>query len=128
MAREITPKKSISTGVDAPNEKSPNNIPTTIPELWALVDARLKIIEEKLATKIHEGNGRGPLSTRNMTEADASRIMTGDLKSTSIKECAKTLGLSYGQIYSARGGYTFKTQYAEKVAEDKAILAAKNKK
>jgi hypothetical protein len=92
--------------------------PTTIAELWKAINARLDVIENKLAVKVKEGNGRGPMSTRSMTEADAVRIMTGDLKAKSIKECAKELGLSYGQIYSARNGYTFKTQYAaRKTAE-----------
>ncbi len=86
--------------------------PTNIKELWAMVDLRLKAIEEKLTVKIKEGNGRGPLSTRSMTVDDAIKIMTGDFKDKSIKECAKELGLSYGQVYSARNGYTFKEQYA----------------
>lgn len=51
---------------------------------------------------------RGPSSTRAMTDEDARRIILGDLKGASHKEAASELGLSYGQIYSARGGYTFK--------------------
>lgn len=86
--------------------------PTNIKELWAMVDSRLKAIEDKLTVKIREGNGRGPLSTRSMTVDDAIKIMTGDFKDKSIKECARELGLSYGQVYSARNGYTFKEQYA----------------
>lgn len=50
---------------------------------------------------------RGPKSERSMTDEDAFRIKFGDLKEVSHKEAAEKLGLSYGQIYSARGGYTF---------------------
>jgi len=90
--------------------------PTTIEELWAVISPRLQAIEEKLTVKIKEGNGRGPISTRAMTVDDAIKIMTGDFKDKTIKDCAKELGLSYGQIYSARNGYTFKEQYAAMVA------------
>jgi len=52
---------------------------------------------------------RGPKSTKDMTEDDARRIMVGgDLEKVSHKSAATTLGLSYGQVYSCRGGYTFK--------------------
>lgn len=51
---------------------------------------------------------RGPKSDRKMTEFDAWRIMFGDLKSTAVKDVAEMLSLSRGQVYSVRGGYTFK--------------------
>ena len=50
---------------------------------------------------------RGPKSERSMTDEDAFSIKFGDLKAQGHKEAAKTLGLSYGQIYSARNDYTF---------------------
>jgi hypothetical protein len=95
--------------------------PTNIEELWKAINLRLTAIEEKLTVKIKEGNGRGPISTRAMTVDDAIKIMTGDFKDKTIKDCAKELGLSYGQVYSARNGYTFKEQYA-------AMKALKEKK
>ncbi len=55
----------------------------------------------------------GPKSERKMTEDDAKRIMLGDLKSESHNKCAEVLNLSYGQIYSARKGFTFKPIYQE---------------
>ena len=57
---------------------------------------------EKLQAK------KGPSSQRDMTVEDAERIINGDLKSVPHRKAAETLGLSYGQVYSARGGYTFK--------------------
>lgn len=57
---------------------------------------------------------RGPKSSREMTEEDARRIILGDLKDLSHKAAAEKLGLSYGQVYSARGGYTFKNVIEEK--------------
>lgn len=56
---------------------------------------------------------RGPKSEKDMSEDDARRVMLGDLKSVSHKVAAETLGLSYGQVYSARKGFTFKTIYKE---------------
>lgn len=51
---------------------------------------------------------RGPSSEREMTMEDAVRCVMGDLKDVSHKSAAEQLNLSYGQIYSARKGYTFK--------------------
>jgi len=65
--------------------------------------ARLDKIEKK----------RGPASTREMTDDDARRILAGDLEEASHRACANELGLSYGQVYSCRSGYTFKHIYAE---------------
>ncbi len=47
-------------------------------------------------------------SGRAMTNDDAHRVMYGDLKGVPHKVAAQQLGLTYGQVYSARGGYTFK--------------------
>ena len=78
---------------------------TTIKDL----EARIEILETKLANvKIRD---RGPSSTRTMTAEDAANILTGECKSMSHKEAAAKLGLSYGQIYSARNGFTFKKEY-----------------
>ncbi len=44
-----------------------------------------------------------------MTEADAKRVISGDLKDMKHGKAAEALGLSYGQVYSARKGFTFKT-------------------
>ena len=51
---------------------------------------------------------KGPSSQREMTLEDAERVINGDLKDVPHKKAAEILKLSYGQIYSARGGYTFK--------------------
>lgn len=59
---------------------------------------------------------RGPASEKVMSEDDARRAMLGDLKGDSHKEAAEKLGLSYGQIYSARKGFTFKGIYKEMIA------------
>ena len=58
---------------------------------------------------------RGPASTRQMTEDDARRIILGDMRNYSHKEAAQELGLSYSQIYSARGGYTFRNVSQEAI-------------
>lgn len=80
----------------------------TIQSLANEIEILNKKIEE-LSAKFE--NRRGPKSDRQMTEKDAERIMLGDLKDASHKKAAEELGLSYGQIYSARKGFTFKEVY-----------------
>lgn len=72
-------------------------------------------IEELEATP--NKRDRGPESKRDMTIDDARRLILGDLKDISHKAAATQLGLSYGQVYSARGGYTFKKLQEEKLAK-----------
>lgn len=59
------------------------------------------------------GKNRGPKSDRPMTEQDAWDIKFGKHKELNHKEAAAITGLSYGQVFSARGGYTFKTVKAD---------------
>ena len=49
------------------------------------------------------------------SESQFEWSMLGDLKDKSHKECAEVLQLSYGQIYSARKGFTFKPIYKEMI-------------
>ena len=77
---------------------------------------RIEALEERVsAIKVRD---RGPKSERSMTDEDAARGKVGDLKDLSHKEAAAELGLSYGQIYSARGNYTF-NHITEEVKETK---------
>ena len=91
-----------------------------------LINLEEKLSLKQLAEKLNEiitaqnalvvskpPRNRGPESAREMTEDDARRILLGDLKDASHKVAAETLNLSYGQIYSARKGFTFKTVYQE---------------
>jgi len=73
------------------------------------LEERLTILEEKVANiKVRD---RGPKSSRAMTQDDATLVQKGgDLEKLSHMEAAKKLGLSYGQIYSARNGYTFQNR------------------
>jgi hypothetical protein len=72
-----------------------------------LADVINKVNE--LVQKANTKRDRGPASQREMTEADALRVISGDLKDAKHKAAAEALGLSYGQVYSARIGATFKT-------------------
>ena len=72
-----------------------------------------EVIEVLNTTKSSKVRDRGPESQREMVEDDARRILLGDMKDKSHKDAAKELGLSYGQIYSARKGFTFKGIYKE---------------
>lgn len=87
-------------------------------------DAKLKDLIEKVNEIVTFINSqptrdRGPRSERTMTDDDARRVMLGDLKDKSHKECAELLTLSYGQIYSARKGFTFKPIYQEMIKSSK---------
>lgn len=68
----------------------------------------------KIITIVTTKRDRGPASTRQMTEADVVRFTSGDLKDVKTGEVAEKLGLSYGQVYSARNGFTFKKVVAKK--------------
>lgn len=72
-----------------------------------------EIIERINNGKSAKARDRGPDSTREMTEDDARRILLGDMKDVAHKKAAEELGLSYGQVYSARKGFTFKGVYKE---------------
>ena len=81
-----------------------------IDELKATVIAQSQMIEE-LKSQSSGNRDRGPKSEGEMTEEHAVRVMLGDLREKSHKDAALELKLSYGQIYSARKGYTFKKIY-----------------
>ena len=82
-----------------------------------------KVSNQELATKLNEvisalnemnsPRDRGPKSERTMTDDDARRVIHGDLKDATHKAAAEALNLSYGQIYSARKGFTFKPIHKE---------------
>lgn len=101
-----------------------------IDELKATVIAQSQMIED-LKSQSSGNRDRGPKSEGEMTEEHAIRVMLGDLREKSHKDAALELKLSYGQIYSARKGYTFKKIYQRMIKGetidnmDKDILAAK---
>ena len=83
---------------------------TEISELPA--NAKLSEVVEllnKVVKIVSVKRDRGPASQREMTETDATRVISGDLKDAKHGKAAEALGLSYGQVYSARKGFTFKT-------------------
>ena len=115
-----------NTSTSATEVAAPAQEVTTI----ALLDLNGKLSLKELAEKINElvaaqnklstnnvvARDRGPKSEKDMSEEDARRVMLGDLKDASHKVAAETLGLSYGQVYSARKGFTFKSIYKEMMA------------
>lgn len=81
-----------------------------IDDLKATIIAQGAQIED-LKSQGQGSRDRGPKSEGEMTEEHAVRVMLGDLREKSHKDAALELKLSYGQIYSARKGYTFKKIY-----------------
>lgn len=78
----------------------------------AEIAAKLNEVIEAL-NELKAPRDRGPKSERTMTDDDARRVIFGDLKDKSYGDAATELGLSYGQVYSARKGYTFKPIHKE---------------
>lgn len=70
------------------------------------VEALMKQVEDLIA-KV-EGRNKSAPTKRNMTDGDAMRVLNGDLKDMDHKQAAEAAGLTYAQVYSARGGFTFK--------------------
>ncbi len=89
---------------------SMKDLQAQIEELKSMVIAQGEMIEE-LKSQGQGSRDRGPKSEGEMTEEHAVRVMLGDLRDKSHKDAALELKLSYGQIYSARKGYTFKKIY-----------------
>jgi len=69
-------------------------------ELVTTLEARLAKVEASKAKSV---------SDREMTDDDAIRATYGDLADKKHKEVAETLNLTYGQVYSARLEFTFKS-------------------
>ncbi len=114
------------------------NTTTAIVAELQLIDLSGKISQKEIAEKLNEiivavkelqaknsstgvTRDRGPKSEKEMTEADARSVMLGELKDTSHKVAAEKLGLSYGQVYSARKGFTFKPVYKEMIDLAKVV-------
>jgi len=93
MSAETT--SAITTGIQA---LEPNAKPA---EMIAKIN---EVVEKVNNIKVRD---RGPKSERSMTREDAWKVIFGPLKELPHKAAAKELGLSYGQVYSARGDYTF---------------------
>lgn len=82
-------------------------------------------VNEMVAAHNAAQDRRGPKSSREMTDADARMVLpTGEHAALSHKDAAEKLGLSYAQVYSCRGQYTFKhihKEVAEKLAKAKTV-------
>lgn len=88
-----------------------------------LLNLESKLSNREIAEKMNEiieainnlnaPRDRGPKAERTMTDDDARSVIFGELKDASHKVAAEKLGLSYGQIYSARKGFTFKPIHKE---------------
>ena len=89
--------------------QTPATVKPTLAQAFELIEAltaRVTALEAAAAPKTTS-------AAREMTDADARRILTGDLKDMKPKDAASALGLSYGQIYSCRLEFTFKHIHKE---------------
>jgi hypothetical protein len=72
-------------------------------EAQGLHEVRIETLEKLVMAR----NASAP-TKRNMTDEDALKVLTGDLKDLSHKEAAEKAGLTYAQVYSCRLEFTFK--------------------
>lgn len=107
---QITNKQHLISGaatLEIEMEQIVNEVKTmSLKELTALVIDLQAQVQALTAPK-------PTASGKEMTDDDARRIMTGDHAATKHKQAAEELGLSYGQIYSCRLGFTFKHIHKE---------------
>ena len=96
----------------------------TLADAIAAIAVLQKQVEDLM--QLTGGKQRGPKTERPMQEEDAFRIKFGDLKDLNHKEAAAELALSYGQIFSCRGGYTFKHVRADWKPKTDANKGAEN--
>lgn len=80
--------EELNAAIDALNQKV------------ALMSAKIEELEAKLNAPKAE--------VKEMSDDDAMKILNGEFRDLKHKEAAEKLGLTYGQVYSARNGYTFK--------------------
>lgn len=115
QASEVQAPEVQATEVQATEVQQLSNMIELLSDGAKLKDviAKLNEVITALNAKPTKERDRGPDSTREMTEDDARRALLGDLVAKSHKDAALELGLSYGQIYSARKGFTFKGVYKE---------------
>lgn len=77
----------------------------SVPEQLADLKARVLALEEAAKSTAK--------SEKEMTDDHARSVLTGEFKDLKHNEAAKKLGLSYGQVYSCRGEYTFRHIHKE---------------
>lgn len=79
-------------------------ITVTLPTIQELL-LRIVTLEEQISTISTPVRNT---QQREMTDKDALNILTGECKDMKHNEASVKLGLSYGQVYSCRGKYTFR--------------------
>lgn len=79
-----------------------------------LVIAVLALQEQVLALQqARTTQTSAKVDSKEMTDDDARSILTGVHATSKHKVAAEALGLTYGQVYSCRGEYTFKHIHKE---------------
>ena len=93
--------------------QAPTVVKLTTAELTEKVIA-LELIVAALSAKVEAlSQPAAKPDTKEMTDDDARNVLSGDLKSVKHKDAAEKLGLTYGQVYSCRLGFTFKNIHKE---------------
>lgn len=87
----------------------------TLAEITGKLEAMDHMLIELAAriAKLEESSKSTKKSEIDMTDDHARQVLNGDLKDLRHGDAAQKLGLSYGQVYSCRLGYTFKAIHKE---------------
>jgi hypothetical protein len=98
----VNKSSSATTSSATPEEQHTVELPTVPQLLIRIADLQTRIEALETVTK--------PVSKeqKEMTDADALAIITGEHAKLTHNKAAQALGLSYGQVYSCRGEYTFR--------------------
>lgn len=80
-----------------------DGMPHWVISMAETLTARVEVLEKLVMAR----NSSAAIK-RNMTDEDALRVLTGDLKDLPHKDAAEKIGLTYAQVYSCRLEFTFK--------------------
>lgn len=93
-----------TTIVEAVRSMTNKEMVVAILELQTQVASLQEQLQTKSSTKT---------TGKEMTDDDARNVISGALSTLKHQDAADQLGLTYGQVYSARKEFTFKAIHAE---------------
>lgn len=77
--------------------------------VWAALEARIAQLAEKVQMlELKLARNKSSALVRVMTDDDARLVLGEEFAELNHLETAQRVGLTYGQVYSARKGFTFK--------------------
>ena len=97
-------------------------VKSTVEAVRSMTNAQMVVAILELQSKVAalEAKANAPKAeSAEMTDEHAKRVTYGDLAALKHKDAAEKLGLTYGQVYSCRLGFTFKDVHKKAKDEGK---------